>query len=425
MPRIQDRRTDRCGRWILLLVLFTFIITERCAAREMKIVIGTDLHYISSQLEDGGERFMRLLYDADGKVCQYSEEIVDAFLQEVIREKPDVLLLTGDLTFNGEKVSHEDLAEKLEKVRQAGIRVITFPGNHDLANKMARRFSGETLFFTPTIHADEFEKLYASFGPDQALYRDGYSLSFVVPLSETLWLLCVDVNAEDSPGVLKEETLSWIRPILEEAAGRGVTILSASHQNLLVHNKKFNMGFTMGNAGSLLELYRRYGVRLNLSGHMHIQHILTEESVTDIATSCMMTAPCQYGILTIAEDGACEYNTRAVDVRAWAQEKGLENEELLNFPSFARIFFDTMARRSAAKALGGLNLDEELQTRLTNGMTALNRAYFAGRMDLMTNGKEIYEDWKKNCPDPFLLFYMKSIVQNETEDQNHWKGELK
>ena len=66
MPRIQDRRTDRCGRWILLLVLFTFIITERCAAREMKIVIGTDLHYISSQLEDGGERFMRLLYDADG-----------------------------------------------------------------------------------------------------------------------------------------------------------------------------------------------------------------------------------------------------------------------------------------------------------------------------------------------------------------------
>ena len=55
----------------------------------------------------------------------------------------------------------------------------------------------------------------------------------------------------------------------------------------------------------------------------------------------------------------------------------------------------------------------------------MNRAYFAGRMDLMTNGKEIYEDWKKNCPDPFLLFYMKSIVQNETEDQNHWKGELK
>ena len=39
-------------------------------------------------------------------------EITDAFIEEVIKRQLDGLILSGDLTFNGEKKSHGELAMK-------------------------------------------------------------------------------------------------------------------------------------------------------------------------------------------------------------------------------------------------------------------------------------------------------------------------
>ena len=46
-------------------------------------------------------------------------------------QKADGLILSGDLTFNGEKKSHEELAEKFKKVEKSGAPVMVIPGNHD------------------------------------------------------------------------------------------------------------------------------------------------------------------------------------------------------------------------------------------------------------------------------------------------------
>ena len=45
-------------------------------------------------------------------------EITDAFIEEVINRQPDRLILSGDLTFNGEEKSHEELAMKFLKSRE-------------------------------------------------------------------------------------------------------------------------------------------------------------------------------------------------------------------------------------------------------------------------------------------------------------------
>ena len=74
----------------------------------------TDLHYLSPRLEEDDATLLHLLWDGDGKITHFSDEIIDAFFSEVLSQKPNALLLTGDLTFNGEKLSHEDLAQKLE-----------------------------------------------------------------------------------------------------------------------------------------------------------------------------------------------------------------------------------------------------------------------------------------------------------------------
>ena len=93
--------------------------------------MATDLHYLSPSIVERGEVFEKVYLGGDGKQMNYMSEIPDAFIEDVIKQKPDGLILSGDLTFNGEKKSHEELAEKFKKVEKSGVPVMVIPGNHD------------------------------------------------------------------------------------------------------------------------------------------------------------------------------------------------------------------------------------------------------------------------------------------------------
>lgn len=129
-----------------------------CAGLEnaFTVLIATDLHYIASSLTDNGSYFMAVTENADGKYMPGCEVLTDAFVAQVIREKPDALLLSGDLSFNGARDSHLMLAEKLKKIRDAGIPVLVIPGNHDLNYPMAASFLGESFTLVPSIMPEEF-----------------------------------------------------------------------------------------------------------------------------------------------------------------------------------------------------------------------------------------------------------------------------
>lgn len=94
-------------------------------------------------------------------------EMMDT-LQEVVEGS----LLTGDLTFNGARKSHEDLAGKLAKIESAGIPVLVISGNHDLDNRYAASFSGDGYELVPGVSPAGFEGLYAAFGYEDAVSRD-------------------------------------------------------------------------------------------------------------------------------------------------------------------------------------------------------------------------------------------------------------
>lgn len=74
------------------------------------------------------------------------EELTDAFIEEVVEAHPTVLILAGDLTFNGAKISHEAFAQKIAPIEQAGIPIIAIPGNHDLTINRSAKFHGMMIF---------------------------------------------------------------------------------------------------------------------------------------------------------------------------------------------------------------------------------------------------------------------------------------
>lgn len=77
---------------------------------------------------------------------------------------------------------------------------------------------------------------------------------------------------------------------------------------------------------------------LPLSGHMRIQHVRTQGSVTEIAGSPLTMGACQYGVLS-GEDGALRYETHRVPVAAWAARRGRSEEALLEKWKSGGAFF--------------------------------------------------------------------------------------
>lgn len=351
--------------------------TPEAVPPRYRVFLATDLHYLAPSLTDHGPLFWQVMEAGDGKVTEYCDEATDAFLEEAAEAKPDAVILTGDLSFNGERESHLVLAEKLAAAEEAGIPVFVLPGNHDLYRK-CYSFFGETSQRVDTVSAEEFREIYSAFGFDEATAQDSDSLSYMAQLNSGTRLLMLDANTTHDFCSLSEKTLAWTERQLKAAQEAGQSVLACCHQNLLRHSM-FGSGYVLGCSEKLQALLEEYGVPLMLSGHLHIQHVMTVGKVTEIATSPLTMGACQYGIIC-AENGSLSYETKKVPVSDWAERKKLSDENLLHFESYALERLAARTRRQAEAQLKQLSFPPEEIPALAEYASALNTGYFTGNL---------------------------------------------
>lgn len=390
-----------------VLIAATALLTRRGGAsawpqlrpmEPVRIAVGADLHYLSPALTDGGSAFTQLITNADGKLMQYSDAIIEAFADAMIREKPDVLILPGDLTFNGARESHTALAEKLQRIADAGVRVLVMPGNHDLNNTMAASFHGDDFDRVESVTPSEFAAIYAPFGYAEALALDDASLSYVSEISPGLRVLFVDTNTPGAPGAVTNATLKWVERALQDAQDAGARVICVTHQTLLQHNSVFTDGFVIQGREALAALLQRYGVTCSLCGHMHIQHIRALGALTEIAASSLAVWPCQYGVLDVAADGG-SYAVMPLDVPA-----------VDGFASKAQDFFDANTLRQGKAAAG----DAADSAAMLDYLAQMNRGYYSGRMDAVQVDPKLQQAWED--ADPFIAAYLRSLTEDAGQD---------
>lgn len=379
-------------------------------AEPLRIAVASDLHYLSKDLTDNGPFFRAVVKKGDGKLMLDVEAITEAFVGQMIDEAPDLLILSGDLSFNGAYQSHADLAEKLRRIEASGIPVLVIPGNHDLLNSSAARFEGEGFERVRGTTPEDFAELYASFGPDEALAFDENSGSYAVEPCRGLRIILLDTNSA-AANTLPKESLSWLEKQLKEARRSGARVITVSHQNLLTHNGRFTYGYVINNAGEIGSLLTRYGVMANLSGHMHIQHFL-RDGFPELLTSALSVSPCRYGLLTYEGD-ALRYEARSVDVSAWAQKQGLTDEKYLDFAAYARDSFYAHFARQILEDASLQELPAEDLERLARCFAETNLAYFAGgELDRRWLADEI-TFWEETAGEDFHTSYLRSILTDE------------
>lgn len=391
-------------RAILLLLALMLLMPLNAlgeSADTVTILVATDLHYLAPELTDHGSFFEQVITRGDGKALAYSEELVEAFVEQVIHRQPDVLILSGDLTLNGELASHQSLAAKLERIRAAGIPVLVMPGNHDLNNRGAVRYVGEGYERVDTVTAEDFRAIYHALGYDGAYSLDSASLSYVAAVSDELRILMVDVNGVTPSGAATAETVEWIRQQLVQAERDHCRVIAVSHQNLIDHNDLNSAGYHIVNANVLRMLYANAPVLCNLSGHIHMQHLnVTNAGVWDIATSS----------LAVSREGL-SYCTEPVNVSAWAASRGLTDPNLLDFAAYSERFFKDTARRQALAVI----VEDDDPEELADFFASINAAYFAGRMDAFTLDEQLLDRWRRQPV--HLAEYIESIVQEKPRSQ--------
>ena len=383
-----------------------------------RLILAADLHYIAPSLQDGGPAFLQVLEEGDGKLSLWSEELWAAFVRQVLSERPDAVLLLGDLSFNGALDSHRALAEKLGALEAAGITVLVTTGNHDLDNPNAAAFSGESWRRVPSASAEDFERLYAAFGYEQALSRDTDSLSYLYALNDDCRLLVLDLNTPHDPCGLSDKTLLWIEEQLRQARQQGKLVLAAGHQNLF-QQTLFRDGYVIRGADELLTLLQRYQIPLYLSGHLHVQHSMTCDGVTEIAGSALSVWPCQFGLLR-AENGGLRYETQKLRVSDWAKEQGRTEPELMDFDSTAAAVFDRRSQTQLSPLLA--DLTPESRAAVIRAFCRVNRAYFSGNLrswaELDPDGVLVLLERR----DPLYALYLNSVVGDLGKDFTSWIG---
>lgn len=398
-----------------------------------EIVLATDVHYQSASTWTDSPSFQDFINNCDGKVVRYEPELLEAFLDEVIELRPSALVLSGDLTMNGEKINHEELAQRLGRVREAGIPVLVIPGNHDINKPEAATYFGAVKEAAQQVTPGEFYEIYHEYGYDQALSRDTDSLSYVYPLDEKNWLLMLD-SAQYEPvnlveGRIREETLEWMDEQLAAAREKGIFVLPIAHHNLLAQSRMYTTQCAMENNDEVIGLLQKYRLPLFLSGHLHVQRIRqhrsepgapeSEYGIQEIITDSLAIPPCQYGVLTWKEDGSAEYATHSVDVSAWAARTGNGNPDLLDFEQWSYEYIQKIIMTQIEYVLQ--NLGEDVERSMAQVYAGVYIDYYAGRkIDAAgVRASKGYRWWLRNMPDSKMIKELEAMIKDSDRDNNY------
>lgn len=246
----------------------------------------------------------------------------------IVAENVDIVLISGDLTHDGEKVCHEELAILLKQLTDKGIKVIVSPGNHDINNQSTYRYSGNEKFRVPNINSNEFLQIYQNFGFSDAIYKDNNSLTYIAEPVEGLWVFAMDdnrykeiTNENIVGGKFSTETFDWIKSKITEGRSKGKLMIGMNHHGILEHfagqkSNPITADFVIDDYQNVSEQFAELGLRFVFTGHFHANDIVVKKTansyIYDIESGATTSYPVPIRFVTINKSETMEIQTKRI-----------------------------------------------------------------------------------------------------------------
>ena len=319
------------GMLTLAMVVSTVPMNAEAAKKTeqpkaLKIGVMSDTHYFSESLYGAGEDFTTAM-NSDRKMLKESGAIIDSTLREMVKDKPDVVMISGDLTKDGEETNHRELAEKLEEAQKKlpDTKFYVINGNHDINNPNGKDFSSGSAQDADTTTVEEFREIYKDFGygKDTEQYKpdgiDAGSLSYVAHPADGYTLIAVDSckysadqtasgqDIQETGGVIGEDLLNWISKEAQEAKENGDVVMVLEHHGVVPHFSEEPVvmkDYLVDNYEVVQQTYADTGVSYVFTGHMHANDIAEYTSekgnkLYDIETGSLVTYPSLFRSVTV------------------------------------------------------------------------------------------------------------------------------
>lgn len=281
--------------------------------KNLKFYHLTDLHYYANERIGSSGAAYKLKCDVDQKCMAESGAIVDAAFKSLCEDKEiDIVLISGDLTFDGEQQSHDALVEKLRKLKENGKRVFTTFATHDFYMH-ARKYTdedGETEL--PKYTRAELRQLYNDFGYGEAIAEHEGSYSYCVQLSDDVRMLALNDDGDfDEFCGYYNDLLFWIKEQVEDAKKAGCEIFAMTHHPVVEPSPVyplFSHKAMLGGYEFTTPYLADLGIRYVFVGHTHIHDIDYIESkkgnrLYQINTAALTAYPLAYRKVEFSDEG--------------------------------------------------------------------------------------------------------------------------
>ncbi len=330
----------------------------------LKFYLVTDTHYFKNSLGAYGEEYERFM-DFEQKCFAETQSINEAVFSYLeTANEADIVLIAGDLSFNGEKESNEAFSKLLhEFTEKSGKKVYVVTAGHD--------FNDNPFCFTDKgrgkPEGTKFTDLYGyykDFGYTDAIEFNEKHMSYVAQLSDDVRLLviCNDIDGQKHI-TYDDEFLGWIESQAKKAAEDGQMMFAMEHYPVLPGQPILSLigDARQSESQKLIDTLADNGVHLIFTGHMHNQSINVVETEKgnkfyDVCTGCAIGCPAYMRLVTLQDKDTVKIESIPVPDFDW-DKKGLSSEEYFKaqFERMIRVLLNAM-KDDTERFMGKVNI---------------------------------------------------------------------
>lgn len=301
-----------------------FAAERESSSEKLHLVDLSDVHLFDESLMADTEDWRREETD-DLKKNYCNIAIIDKTLESVRKQKPEVILINGDLTKNGEYISEKTFAAKLNALKKdlPKTHIYVINGNHDINSAGATNYntkSGESVpaaqtspeqfrelnavtYHDPTIIARYTPPLGAQAG--QLSYvarpRPGYT---IIAIDDGRYSSDNTVNGKNEAmngGRITDSLADWVVAQAQAARARGDTVIGFEHHGLVHHSPIEGINLNKG-YDKIAPRFADAGLNYLFTGHMHCDDIAKYRSpkgndLWDIETGTPLSYPSAYRVV--------------------------------------------------------------------------------------------------------------------------------
>ena len=350
---------------------FVFAEDGDTQSKPLKISIMSDTHYFSEVLYGDNEDFTTVL-NSDRKMLQESSAIFDSSLKKIVEDEPDIVMISGDLTKDGEEVNHRSVAKGLKQAKDQlqkkgkHTQFYVINGNHDINNPDAKDYSSGKETDADRTTPEEFREIYHDFGYGDNTEKyapnsdRGGSLSYVAHPADGYTLIAVDdckyssdqttsgKDLQETGGVINDDLMNWVKKEASEAKADGDVVMVLEHHGILPHftEEPTVMGdYLVDNYETAKDDYIDNGVDYVFTGHMHANDIAAykkgDKTLYDMETGSLVTYPSLYREVIVQKgtENTVDGNTltstmrspNPVDYKEFGSEEHVNIEDLTSY----------------------------------------------------------------------------------------------